>query len=128
MLDFTALTVQRLATVLSPVPVYGQRMPHDAVWPAVRVNTVLQDSVDEPADAWWHGTVQLNCFAPTDAEGMDLAIQASEGMLTLEGSTLGGMAVQDVRHAGLQYVDDQGFTPPVGRWIVTVRITARSTT
>lgn len=128
MIDFTAVTVAALTPILDPVPVFGQRLPHDTDWPAVRVNTVLQDAVDEPANGWWHGTVQINVLDESDYEGFVTAKAASEGMLAAEGSTLGGIVLQDVRHAGLQYVDDQGFTPPVGRWIVTVRITARSMT
>ena len=127
--DFTAMIVAHLdAGVAVNSDVWGQRFPEGIVeWPAVRVSMLSATNAAPPASSWWEALVQVDVYAATDAEGWQLAESVKESLFELA-ELPQQYVVAKVASAGIQYVNDQGFKPPVGRWIVSVIVTARQMT
>jgi len=127
--DFTGLIVAHLSSDETiSADVWGQRLPEGVVeWPAVRVSMLSATNAAPPASRWWEALCQVDCFAASDVEGWQLADQVQESLLEIDGVSTGYVVVK-VASAGVQYVIDQGFKPPVGRWIVSVIVTARELT
>jgi hypothetical protein len=127
--DFTRILVEQLdGDQAVKADIYGQRFPEGTVeWPAVRVSMLSATNAAEPATSWWEALCQVDVFAASDAEGWQLVDVVQESLFDIDGES-SGYVVARVASAGVQYTNDQGFKPPVGRWIVSVIVTARDVT
>ena len=127
--DFTRILVAHLSSDETiSADVWGQRLPEGVVeWPAIRVSMVSATNAAPPASSWWEALCQVDVFAATDVEGWQLADVVQQSLFDINGAQQ-EFVVARVASAGVQYVNDQGFKPPVGRWIVSVIVTARELT
>jgi hypothetical protein len=127
--DFTKIIVAHLSSDETiTADVWGQRLPEGTVeWPAIRVSMLSATNAAPPASKWWEALCQVDVFADTDAEGWQLVDVVQESLFEIDGASQ-EFVVAKVASAGVQYVNDQGFKPPVGRWIVSVIVTARDLT
>lgn len=127
--DFTRILVAQLSLDdRIDADVFGQRLPEGVVeWPAIRVSMLSATNAAPPASKWWEALCQIDVFAATDLEGWKLVDVIQESLFEINGNSQ-EFVVAEVASAGVQYVNDQGFKPPVGRWIVSVTVTARELT
>lgn len=126
--DFTALIVAALKADTAVTPaVYGQRFPEGVALPVIRVSTLSITQATYPAPVGYTALVQVDCLADRDTAGWAIA-NAVQSSLDALPAQFNDTVVSKVESAGVQFVDDQGFRPPVGRWICSVMVTAREAT
>jgi hypothetical protein len=126
--DFTAVVVAHLkADEDIDAYVGGNRLPERSALPAVRVATGLSIPAAAPTPEWWEGLVQVDCYAVRDTDSFELAASVQRSLQSLV-SLNDGVVIANVTQGDIRFVDDTDFVPVASRHIVTVDITARTTT
>lgn len=126
--DFTALVVAHLkADENIGAYIGGNRLPERTDLPAVRVTTVISVPAAAPTPEWWDGSIQVDCYSVRDTDSFELAAAVQTSLQELVDPD-GGVVVADVTQGDIRFVDDADFVPVASRHIVTVDITARTTT
>jgi len=110
----------------SPSPrVYARHLPKDTSPPAIAIRVLSSSDATPPVGVAWTYVAQVECLADTHPEAEQIANAAIACLLTVSGPQPEG-SVLDCSPRGVTILDDDEWTPPRARHIVSVNLTGRS--
>lgn len=113
-------------TALVEQRVFARKFPERMDFPAIKVTFPQTVPAIVPSNSWYTYIGDIDCYAVTHQEALELAQSVQRALAEIEGSDLPDASFQNVEQTGVDSGVDEEMSPQRPRWSVSVEITGRS--